>query len=45
MYNRDLETDAAVKKQYNENQSKAAAERLAKVAAVNKIKKATKGNS
>ena len=39
MYNRDLETDAEVKRMYNENQRKAAAERLAKVAAKKKLKK------
>jgi len=39
MYNRDLETSADVKRQYNDNQRKAAAERLAKVAALKKLKK------
>lgn len=39
MYNRDLETDAEVKRLYNENQRKNAAERLAKVAAKKKLKK------
>ena len=39
MYNRDLETDAEVKRLYNENQRKMAAERLAKVAAKKKLKK------
>ena len=39
MYNRDLETDADVKRQYNENQRKSAAERMAKVAAKKKLKK------
>lgn len=39
MYNRDLETSADVKRQYNENQRKNAGERLAKVAAKKRLKK------
>lgn len=39
MYYRDLETDAKVKRQYNANQGKSAAERLAKVAMKKRNKK------
>lgn len=39
MYYKELESDAAVKKQFNENQGKAAAARLAKVAEKKRMKK------
>jgi hypothetical protein len=39
MYFKELETSKTVKRQYNENQGKNAAERLAKIAARKRTKK------